>query len=236
MVKSMSEALSDLERKHSPSRNAVDFVPCTSIISVGVDVDRLGLMMVNGQPKLTSEYIQATSRVGRGKTPGLVVTLFSPSKPRDRSHYEDFRAYHEAIYRHVEPTSVTPYALPARERTLHAALVAVARHALQWREYDQAGAVDFESPHTKRAFDSLLQVMCVSDPSEERAVREFAKQRIREWTEFAEANKPLLYESQQAGVQFASLLYAYGHAQSSALWPTMMSVRNVDAETLVVVK
>lgn len=236
MVKSMTEALSELERKHTSSQPAVDFVPCTSIISVGVDVDRLGLMMVNGQPKLTSEYIQATSRVGRGKTPGLVVTLFSPSKPRDRSHYEDFRAYHEAIYRHVEPTSVTPYALPARERTLHAALVAVARHALPWRGYDQAGDVDFNDPITQQTFSSLLELMCASDASEESALRSFAKERIDEWASFAESHGSLLYEAKQAGMQFPSLLYQYGHAQSNALWPTMMSVRNVDAEAEVMIK
>lgn len=236
MVKSMSEALSELERKHTANQPAVDFVPCTSIISVGVDVDRLGLMMVNGQPKLTSEYIQATSRVGRGKTPGLVVTLFSPSKPRDRSHYEDFRAYHEAIYRHVEPTSVTPYALPARERTLHAALVAVARHALQWKGFDKAGDVDFDDPLTQETFASLLKLMCASDTSEEAALKAFAQERLDEWDGFAESHGKLLYEAQQAGTQFPALLYQYGRSQSNALWPTMKSVRNVDAEAEVMIK
>jgi hypothetical protein len=236
MVASMNVALGELNRKHKAHSPAVDFVPCTSIISVGVDVDRLALMMVNGQPKLTSEYIQATSRVGRGKVPGLVATLYSPSKPRDRSHYEDFKAYHQAIYRHVEPTSVTPYALPARERTLHASLVAVIRHALPWHQFDQAGSVDFDAPETKYAIECMLEVMRRADETEASAIAALLADRINQWQEFAEANAPLLYDSKFAGAQFAGLLYEFGKASGRSLWPTMTSVRNVDAEIPIVIQ
>jgi hypothetical protein len=236
MVTSMSEALEVLRRAHTTERPAVDFVPCTSIISVGVDVGRLGVMLVNGQPKLTSEYIQATSRVGRADIPGLAVTLFSANKPRDRSHYEDFRAYHESIYKHVEPTSVTPYALPARLRTFHAALVSLVRHGLPWGRQEDAGLVDFNDPRTANAIEQMLELMCEADPSESEDLRALAAQRINEWIEYAETSTHLLYENRQVGMSLHALLYQYGQAQGSAFWATMMSMRNVDSEASISVE
>lgn len=107
-------------------KDHVDVLLASNMISVGVDIDRLGLMVVAGQPKTTSEYIQASSRVGR-QHPGLVVTCFNVRKPRDRSHYERFSAYHQCFYRYVEATSLTPFSGPALERGLSGTLVAMAR-------------------------------------------------------------------------------------------------------------
>lgn len=106
----------------------VDVLLASNMISVGVDIDRLGLMVVAGQPKTTAEYIQASSRVGRQDSrPGLVVTCMNVHKPRDRSHYERFAHYHQAFYRYVEATSVTPFSGPALDRGLAGTLVSMSR-------------------------------------------------------------------------------------------------------------
>ena len=111
-------------------KQRVDCAIATNMISVGLDIPRLGLMVVLGQPKTHSEYIQATSRVGRDdERPGLVVTLLNIHKPRDRSHYERFRNYHETFYRSVEVGSVTPFSARALDRGFAGALVGLARHA-----------------------------------------------------------------------------------------------------------
>ena len=121
----IKEAKDRLARPHA-AKEHVDVLLASNMISVGVDIDRLGLMVVAGQPKSTSEYIQASSRVGR-QAPGLVVTCFNVRRPRDRSHYERFVAYHDSFYRYVEATSLTPFSGPALERGLTGTLVAMAR-------------------------------------------------------------------------------------------------------------
>jgi hypothetical protein len=117
----------DLKLRFS-DKGRVDVALATNMISVGLDITRLGLMVVLGQPKTAAEYIQATSRVGRDeKRPGLVVTLLNIHRPRDRSHYERFSAWHDSFYRSVEATSVTPFSPRAIDRGIAAATVALAR-------------------------------------------------------------------------------------------------------------
>ena len=124
------DAQREADRKagKQPATRPYDAVLATNMISVGVDIERLGLMAVAGQPKNTSEYIQATSRVGRSNAgPGLVVTLFNWARPRDLSHYETFEHYHQTFYKHVEALSVTPFSARALDRGLSGVLVALMR-------------------------------------------------------------------------------------------------------------
>lgn len=108
------------------SKDCLDTAIATNMIAVGMDVDRLGLMVVTGQPKQNSEYIQATSRIGRA-FPGLVVTLYNAYRPRDLSHYENFTGYHSQLYRFVEGTTATPFSARARDRVLHALIISAIR-------------------------------------------------------------------------------------------------------------
>lgn len=128
----INNTLKDLEIEYNRSniedkKYAIDLLLASNMISVGVDVGRLNLMMVLEQPKLTSEYIQATSRVGR-ENPGIVFTLYNPTRSRDKSYYELFYDYHQSFYKYVEPTSVTCFSEQARERMLHSVLTALIRH------------------------------------------------------------------------------------------------------------
>lgn len=108
------------------SKDCLDTAIATNMIAVGMDVDRLGLMVVTGQPKQNSEYIQATSRIGRSH-PGLVVTLYNAYRPRDLSHYENFTGYHAQLYRFVEGTTATPFSARARDRVLHTLVISAIR-------------------------------------------------------------------------------------------------------------
>ena len=139
-------------------RLPVDVVLATSMLQVGVDVSRFGLMMVVGQPKNTAEYIQASSRVGRDPArPGLVLTLYNWSRPRDLAHYEDFEHYHATFYRQVEALSVTPFTRRALDRGATGTFVAAVRNTVEHhsREGD-AHDVDLDGPEARRITERML--------------------------------------------------------------------------------
>lgn len=147
------EYSSSKEKKRYPS----DILLATNMISVGIDVARLNVMLMIGQPKLTSEYIQASSRVGR-TYPGIAFIQYDATKSRDRSHYEKFKSYHESYYRYVEPTGATPFSKPARERAIHAVLLSILRQSLSLG--DDNGAIHFDkelmSETVKKAEDYII--------------------------------------------------------------------------------
>lgn len=220
--------LDDLHRHWRPEPGEVwpvDILLATNMISVGVDVSRLGLMVVTGQPKSTSEYIQATSRVGRS-FPGMVVTVYNPARSRDRSHYEQFVGYHQAIYRHVEPTSVTPFSAPARSRGFAGLVIAMARLLAGLESPDR---IDECHDQLEQISGALLdRVARVDSPEVEDAERE-----IKEILERWEATKPSEFGRMAGTPDTRTLMYPYGRRPDEDLeseaFPVLTSMRNVDA-------
>ena len=145
-------------RRHGHLKGLSDRLTGIRMLQVGVDVSRFGLMVVTGQPKNTAEYIQASSRVGRSADrPGLVVTLYNWTRPRDLAHYEDFGHYHATFYRQVEALSVTPYTRRSLDRTTAGMLVAAVRNIVDtFSRNRDAGTVPLDGPVVAHVFDRML--------------------------------------------------------------------------------
>ena len=214
----------------SATSDVVDVCFATNMIQVGLDVPRLSLMTIVGQPKTTSEYIQASSRVGRNiECPGLVVTNFNPFKPRDRSHFEHFRSYHQGIYRHVEPTSVTAFATPVRERALHALVVILCRF---WGDSELRDRPN--SPPSKELVQRIKEVIRERvnsvDSAEWCGTEAMFDEIIRRWS----TTCPSRYGGFGPLDEELPLMYPAGGQQHPLWlnWPyaTPSSMRNVDAE------
>ncbi|UQX03987.1 helicase-related protein [Streptomyces sp. RerS4] len=227
----VSRRLAQLERR-LPQPDVLDVLLATNMISVGVDVDRLGLMAVMGQPQTTAEYIQATSRVGR-RHPGLVAVMLNSARSRDRSHYEDFQSFHSALYREVESTSVTPFSSRARDRGLHAVVVALARLMLPAARANNAAAriADFEDELRERVGEPLLARVAAVEPAEARATAEAFDQFVQWWREEARERPNLVYEAPR-GTRLPALLADYDDESPHASpWKTLWSLRDVDASS-----
>ena len=211
----------DQEDKRNVDKYKVDVAIATNMISVGLDITRLGLMVCFGQPKTSSEYIQATSRVGRDdKRPGLVITLLNIHRPRDRSHYERFAAFHESFYRSVEATSVTPFSPRALDRGLAGTLIALARHGHSPMT-PPLGATEIlnELPRlefaveqlSKRALDTHHNSSSDDAKQLRERVRERCKDLLDEWSTIAkelhDTGGLLQYQTEVGGAQ--RLLYEF---------------------------
>lgn len=236
-----------MERKRGEI-DCADVVLATNMISVGVDVDRLGVMAVMGQPQTTSEYIQATSRVGR-RDPGLVVAILNGARSRDLSHYENFAGYHRMLYRHVEATGATPFAPRARDRGLHGVLVSMARMTLvAAADSKAAGYADDWKDELDACVDRIVERATsslgkpVNDLPENQLadqVRGELESLVDTWTQddqlthyegwFNHSDGALLVEASKAlqGSGDESVEFPV----SDPPWPTLTSMRDVDAES-----
>lgn len=210
-----------------PDRHALDYVACTNMLSVGVDVSRLGLMLVNGQPKTVSEYIQASSRVGRSskRPPGIVFTLFSPTKPRDRSHYEFFRHFHKGFYRYVEPTSVTPFAMPAQQRGLHGAFLALVRMVSEISANNHAAAIRTKVPEVRRLADAFCERIKEARDGNMAETCKRLDDFIEDWLSQANLHGNKL-RFQSGGKEHPGLIKAFRKPGTGI--ETLQSLRNVD--------
>lgn len=208
--------------------DCIDVCLASNIIEVGVDIDRLSLMTIVGQPKTTAQYIQVSGRVGRRwyERPGLVVTIYGASKPRDRSHYEHFRDYHERLYAEVEPTSLTPFAWPVLRRGLHGAAVALLRQSNPER-----GVFPFPQQEFDDAISVLRERASLVDPNELGVLDAEASRRRGEganWNRTAWNGNVLGGDPLQGLMRYAGSAAVAG--AKAPIWDVPSSMRNVDAE------
>lgn len=211
----------------------VDAVLATNMVSVGVDISRLGLMLVNGQPKTRAEYIQATSRVGRSTSPGLIVSVLNAIKPRDRSHFETFQTWHTSIYKDVEATSVTPFAPRARDKALKAVIVTMIRQGIAGLGDKPTKPSEINADNLDAVIFEILRRAKNISPDESKAVEHELEVALDEW----ERRSPTHYEN-PGNPDSALIQRAEEQARRVALrkkalpaWPIMNSMRNVEPST-----
>jgi ATP-dependent helicase YprA (DUF1998 family) len=215
--------------------DCLDLALATNMVSVGLDVPRLAVMIINGQPLTTAEYIQASSRVGRGDVPGIVVANYYRDQARSLSHFEDFRAYHEAFYRFVEPTSVTPYTYQARLRALHAALVIAVRHGGDdLTANDRAQAFSPEEPETGKLIEELIARCRGADLGRGDETTAHIRRLVAHWADIAkrasEQRQRLVYSGRDR--RDLHLLYSHGDKVKGE-WITLHNMRNVENTSLI---
>ena len=210
------------------SKDCLDTAVATNMIAVGMDVDRLGLMVVTGQPKQNSEYIQATSRIGRA-FPGLVFTLYNPYRPRDLSHYENFTGYHSQLYRFVEGTTATPFSARARDRVMHALIISAIRlkypeMASNERAADIAALSDIQMSEIKAL---ILDRLNIVKPEVRLDAENEIDQFIDWWKMLAAQGKPLRYYVYGTD-KYNRLMNYYGQSCKDTEKATLSSMREVE--------
>ena len=227
-----AQAQLDALPRHPQGQKPVDVLLATSMLQVGVDVPRVGLMVVTGQPKNSAEYIQATSRVGRDPgRPGLVVTIYNWARPRDLAHFETFSYFHETFYARRAPFG-HPVRRPALDRGLVAVLVAGVRHAReQWESETGAHDVPVSDPDISDVVDWIASRAgdVVGDAEYAGPVQDKCRELMDEW------------DRRRRGIETGRLSYTLDSDNLDPLlddglagwgtWSAAWSLREVEAET-----
>ena len=226
-----AQRVADAKVGKIPQQRPFDAILATNMISVGVDIERLGLMAVAGQPKTTSEYIQASSRVGRSNSgPGLVVTVYNWAKPRDLSHYETFEHYHETFYKHVEALSVTPFSDRALDRGLTGVLVSLMRlFEARLNANESAGLLQDTDPTMPAIIDRIVAraELAMDDALIGAKVRAMLIKRRDEW--LARVHKQTDHRLGYRGDKDAVVaLLQEAEPGSWELWTCLNSLRDVE--------
>ena len=209
----------------------LDAVLATNMISVGVDVGRLGAMIVAGQPKATAEYIQATSRVGR-RAPGVVITVYNWTRPRDLSHYERFEHYHATFYQQVEALSVTPFSMRALDRALSAVFVSLIRlHTDQFNPEEAAGRLERNSPIVQDALNQIIRRARLVTQREDMGdeVRQMLNARLDEWLRRTRSPSSQLTYSNKRDAQIKLLNDPQERLADWQIFTCLNSMRDVEA-------
>ena len=213
------------------SRRPLDAVLATNMISVGVDVGRLGVMVVAGQPKATAEYIQATSRVGR-RAPGVVITVYNWTRPRDLSHYERFEHYHATFYQQVEALSVTPFAPRALDRALSAIFVALIRlYDDHLNEDEKAGNLSRDDKMVEDVIEWIVRRAGLVSQRQEVAdlVRTMLNARLDEWLRQTRLPSSKLTYTSKRGAQIKLLSTPQEREGDWQMFTCLNSMRDVEA-------
>lgn len=211
------------------SNGCLDTAIATNMIAVGMDVDRLGLMVVTGQPKQNSEYIQATSRIGRS-FPGLVVTLYNPYRPRDLSHYENFTGYHSQLYRFVEGTTATPFSARARDRVMHALIISAIRLRYPSMAANEGAAAigSLTAEQIAEIKALILNRLNIIKPAAKADAENEIDTFISNWKLLASQPKGLRYYVVKTD-KYNRLMNSYGEVCDDTEKPTLRSMREVES-------
>jgi ATP-dependent helicase YprA (DUF1998 family) len=201
---------------HNFVQNTIDLVLASNMFSVGIDIKRLNVMLMNGQPKNIAEYIQASSRVGRDDK-GIVINLLDANRSREKSYFENYVAFHNSYYKFVEPLSVTPFTEIALDKALASILICFVRHKKGLCKDYQAGSYTADIEELIVFLKSRIK-----NPSQQKYALDRLKKLSENWLEKVSENNQLTYKN--------GLIRKFSEMDE---WGLMMSMREIDTNSII---